>query len=160
MIFVSTGTNEQPFDRLVLASAALEVDDPLVVQYGSSAVAPTGSGWCDFLTFDEMTDAMTRARVVVVHAGVGSVLLARRCGKVPVVVPRRVSLGEAVDDHQVPFARRLAAAGLVTLAEDQEQLQAAVDDEARDVSSSIGGDPSGGALARELRDFLDHMVMA
>jgi UDP-N-acetylglucosamine transferase subunit ALG13 len=158
MIFVSTGTNEQPFDRLVLAAAALEVHEPLIVQYGSSAVAPQAPGWCDFLSFDQMADAMAEARVVVVHAGVGSVLLARRCGKVPVLVPRRVSLGEAVDDHQVPFARRLAAAGLVTLAEDQDQLQASVDGEAHGVSEAAG-DPAGGALARELRAFLDQMVM-
>jgi UDP-N-acetylglucosamine transferase subunit ALG13 len=158
VIFVSTGTNEQPFDRLVLAAASLQTDEPLVVQYGSSTVAPSRDGWTDFLTFEEMASAMEDARVVVVHAGVGSVLLARRCGKTPVVMPRRVSLGEAVDDHQVPFARRMAHAGLVAVVDDQHQLEAAVSD-LTFTPTAARDEAAGATLARDLRDFLDRMVM-
>ena len=66
---------------------------------------------------------MEQARVVVCHAGVGSIMLARRCGKRPIVVPRRLHLGEAVDDHQLPIARRLHANGVVTLLEDVDRLR-------------------------------------
>lgn len=44
---------------------------------------------------------------------------ARDAGHVPIVVPRRSDLGEHVDDHQVRFATRVAAAGQVHLATDQ-----------------------------------------
>ena len=50
-------------------------------------------------------------------------MLARRCGKRPIVVPRRLHLGEAVDDHQLPIARRLDATGIVTLLEDADRLR-------------------------------------
>ena len=69
---------------------------------------------------------MRGARVVVCHAGVGSMMLARRCGVRPVVMARRVHLGEAVDDHQLPLARRLHEAGAVELVDDAAQLAAAV----------------------------------
>ena len=115
MILVTIGTNEQPFDRLVRSAAALDVAEPLVVQHGSSRV-PHGRGeWVDFVSFEELSSRMEQARVVVCHAGVGSIMLARRCGKHPIVVPRRLHLGEAVDDHQFPIARRLHANGVVTL---------------------------------------------
>jgi UDP-N-acetylglucosamine transferase subunit ALG13 len=41
-------------------------------------------------------------------------------------MPRRHRLGEAVDDHQVSLAQRLARAGLVTVVETGEELQRAV----------------------------------
>ena len=43
-------------------------------------------------------------------------------GRRPIVVPRLHRHGEAVDDHQVHFARRLEAAGLATVVEDLDQL--------------------------------------
>lgn len=126
MILVTIGTNEQPFDRLVRAAANLDVDEPMLVQHGSSQV-PHGPGeWVDFLPFDELAARASEARVVVCHAGVGSIMLARRYGHRPVVVPRRRHLGEAVDDHQVVLARRLSSAGLVTLVEDADALAEAV----------------------------------
>ena len=67
-----------------------------------------------------------RARVVVTHAGVGSVMVSLANGKRPVVVPRLKSFGEAVDDHQLQLGRRFAAAGLVTLVEAPDGLGAAL----------------------------------
>jgi UDP-N-acetylglucosamine transferase subunit ALG13 len=126
MIVVTVGTNEQPFDRLVRAAAGLGGDEPLLVQHGASNV-PHGRGeWVDFLPFDELERRVADARVLVCHAGVGSIMLARRCGKRPIVMPRRHKFGEAVDDHQLPLARRLARAGLVTLVEDEAALAAAI----------------------------------
>ncbi len=56
MILVTVGTNEQPFDRLVRWAAALEGDEPLLVQHGSSTV-PHGRGeWIDFLPFEELSE--------------------------------------------------------------------------------------------------------
>jgi UDP-N-acetylglucosamine transferase subunit ALG13 len=126
MIVVTLGTNEQPFDRLVRAAAQLQIDEPLLVQYGASR-EPHGPGdWRDFMSFDELAEAMLEARVVVSHAGVGSIMLARRCGKRPVVVPRRHELGEAVDDHQLHLARRLDRLGVVRVVEDTSDLAAAI----------------------------------
>ena len=104
MILVTTGTNEQPFDRLVRAAAELAEGEDAFVQYGASR-EPHGRGeWVDFLDFDVLAERMREARVVVCHAGVGSIMLARRCGHRPVVMPRRFELGEAVDDHQLHLA--------------------------------------------------------
>jgi UDP-N-acetylglucosamine transferase subunit ALG13 len=56
---------------------------------------------------------MREATTVVTHAGVGSILSARRAGHLPVVVPRLHALGEHVDDHQAELTRTLEAAGEV-----------------------------------------------
>jgi UDP-N-acetylglucosamine transferase subunit ALG13 len=156
MILVTIGTNEQPFDRLVAAAAALRTDEPLVVQYGSSSVTSGPGRWVDFLGFDELADLMSQARVVVCHAGVGSIMLARQRGRRPVVVPRRLDRDEAVDDHQVPLARRLAGSGLVTLVEDEGELQRVVTAPEADAAGAVAQALPGVAdLVAELRERLD-----
>ena len=122
MIFVTVGTNEARFDRLLAAVDALGADEELIVQHGPSAIRPAGASAVEFLTFDEMVETMRRARIVVTHAGVGSVMTSLLAGNRPIVVPRLHRYGEAVDDHQLPFGRRLAEAGLVVLCEDPDEL--------------------------------------
>jgi UDP-N-acetylglucosamine transferase subunit ALG13 len=126
MIFVTVGTNEAPFDRLLRALDGLAGEERLVVQTGASKVRPPGARCIEQLPFDALAEYVRRARVVVMHAGVGSILVALSNGKRPVIVPRLARFGEAVDDHQVLFARRFAAAGLASLVEDEALLPAAV----------------------------------
>jgi UDP-N-acetylglucosamine transferase subunit ALG13 len=154
MIFVTIGTSE-PFDRL-LHGLEEWAGEELVVQGGASTVRPSNSTWIDFVPFDELTHYMQRARVVVMHAGVGSVLAALGAGKRPIVVPRVRRFGEAVDDHQLVFARRLSTAGLVTLVEDPAALPAAIEaarPEAVSLRQATG-------LADDLRAFLTSTIRA
>jgi UDP-N-acetylglucosamine transferase subunit ALG13 len=134
VILVTVGTNEAPFDRLLRAVGELTVGEPLLVQHGASSVRPPNADCVEFLLFDELLDAVRRARLVVTHAGVGSVLTVLLAGKRPIVVPRLRRFGEAVDDHQVMFGRRIGAAGLVQFVEEpaglQEALRTAADDAA------------------------------
>jgi UDP-N-acetylglucosamine transferase subunit ALG13 len=160
MIVLTTGTNEQPFDRLVEAAARLDGPEPIFVQHGSSQVAHGRGTWVDFLPFDELAERMREARVVVCHAGVGSVFLARRCGHRPIVLPRRLHLGEAVDDHQLELGRRLHAAGIVTLVENADELVAAVaaaEPGAASTAQTIAGAAS---LAADLRTHLERLSIA
>jgi UDP-N-acetylglucosamine transferase subunit ALG13 len=161
MIVVTIGTNEQPFDRLIAAAAQLRTDEPLVVQYGSSAITSGPGRWVDFFGFDELAELMRQARAVVCHAGVGSIMLARQCGRKPIVMPRRLDRDEAVDDHQVPLARRLAGSGLVTLVEDEQLLAEAI------AAAGAGGPvaahqtlPGVAKLVAELRTGLDRAGVA
>jgi UDP-N-acetylglucosamine transferase subunit ALG13 len=118
VILVTLGTLHFPFDRLLRALDSLPADEELVVQCRVPGPLPAHARSVTDLPFDELAETMRAARVVVCHAGVGSVLTALANGKRPVTVPRLARFGEAVDDHQLAFARRLAEAGLVTLVEE------------------------------------------
>ena len=108
MIFVTVGTHQQPFERLLDALDQLPSEE-LVVQYGNGT-PPEGVARAEaFMPFDEMVRCFEAADRVITHAGVGSVICARRAGHVPVVVPRRRDLGEHVDEHQAELTRALAA---------------------------------------------------
>ena len=154
MIFVSVGTNETRFDRMVEAVVTLPEGSDLLVQYGSSTITQGDGEWREFLSFEEMEQAMRAADVVVCHAGAGSILLARRCGHRPIVMARLGELGEAVDDHQLIMARRLHASGVVNLVSDAEELRAAV--AAASVPGGDAGDDTETArLAADVRAALD-----
>lgn len=112
MIFVTVGTHHQPFQRLLDALGALDASD-LVVQYGPGSPPKGVARAAAFMPFDEMTECFREADVVLTHAGVGSILCARREGHVPLVVPRRHELGEHVDEHQAELTRAIAARGSV-----------------------------------------------
>jgi UDP-N-acetylglucosamine transferase subunit ALG13 len=160
MILVTCGTNEQPFDRLVAASRELARDEALVVQYGSSLVEHGDGEWLDFVPFEVLADLMAQARIVISHAGVGSIMLARRCGKLPVVVPRRLHLDEAVDDHQLSLARRLDDTGVVRLVEDETQLRTIVRAPFARAGVRPARDlPGAEALAADLNDALGKLVV-
>jgi UDP-N-acetylglucosamine transferase subunit ALG13 len=155
MIVVTVGTNEAPFDRLLRAVDDLPRTEEIVVQHGSSSVKPAVARCVDFVPFDELVALLGDARVVVTHAGVGSIMVALSQGKRPVVVPRLSSFGEAVDDHQLPFAQRLAGRGLVTLVDDESELASAV---ARDQDAATLRSSARSVLADELASYLHTVV--
>lgn len=125
MIFVTVGTHQQPFLRLIEALASLGPVD-LVVQHGHSP-APRGVREAvPFLSFADVLDRLRDAEAVVTHAGVGSILLARRLGHTPVAVPRLRRHGEHVDDHQVELTSALAELKVVIPVWNVDELWAAI----------------------------------
>jgi UDP-N-acetylglucosamine transferase subunit ALG13 len=151
-IVVTVGTNEAPFDRLVAAAETLSAE-AVVVQRGASRLQPSGVRCVDYLSFDEFDTLVRSCRVVVTHAGVGSVAAALANGRKPIVVPRLHRFGEAVDDHQVSFARRLEEAGLVTVVDELHRLPEVVASAVHVVAPTSGPD-----LSRAVRRDLDSLL--
>lgn len=156
MIVVTVGTNEAPFDRLLQAVDALSGSERLVVQHGASRIRPAGATCFPFLPFEELLAYVRGARMVVTHAGVGSIMVSLASGKRPVVVPRLRRFREAVDDHQVLLGRRLAASGLVTFLERPERLGDVLTEGPGEGSPPDLGGTS--PLAAELRSFLTEAI--
>lgn len=132
LVFVTVGTDGLfPFHRLVAwiddwlrdaAPAGLEC----AIQHGT-ARAPARGRARPYLPYQEMCELVERAAVVVTHGGPATIQLCIDRGRKPIVVPRSPALGEVVDDHQAAFCRRIAAAQLAVLAEDEASLHDALD---------------------------------
>ncbi|MDB6452834.1 glycosyltransferase [Falsirhodobacter sp. 20TX0035] len=154
MIFATVGT-QLPFPRLIDALAALAPDlgEPVVAQAGPGEAARPGLDLRESLTPDAFSDLFRAARVVVAHAGIGTVLSARRFGKPLVVLPRRHGLGEHRNDHQSATARQLQGLPGIYVAWEVPDLAALLRqgdlEPARD-----GRSPSHQALLARLRDFV------
>jgi UDP-N-acetylglucosamine transferase subunit ALG13 len=96
--------------------------------------------------------------VLIAHAGVGSVLVALTAGRRPILVPRLRAYGEAVDDHQLEFARKLVDIGLARLVEDPAGLEEALAEPA--VAAPVGLGGAEGALCAELRGYVADTIGA
>lgn len=131
LVFLTVGTDHHPFDRLVrwIDAWASERDVRVVAQFGTAS-QPVHVDGSPMVRAEELARLMARAVAVVCHGGPGTIAAARDAGKIPIVVPRRPDLGEHVDDHQLRFVGRLAAAGAVhapgTEAELREMLDRAL----------------------------------
>jgi UDP-N-acetylglucosamine transferase subunit ALG13 len=154
MIFVTIGTSE-PFDRLLRAVDALPGEEELIVQVGASTVRPERATCVPFVPYEEVVESIRAARVVVTHAGAGSVLTCLVTGKRPIVVPRLSRYGETSDNHQLAFGRRLDEIGLVTLVEDLDVLAETI---GATSSSSAGPRSAQHGLAHDLRGYLESVV--
>jgi UDP-N-acetylglucosamine transferase subunit ALG13 len=127
LVLVTVGTDHHPFDRLIgwvdgwLRS---EAPEPVrcVCQIGTSR-PPRDAEWHEYVANEELRAWMHQAAAVVSHGGPGSIMDCRRMGSIPIVVPRKQALGEHVDDHQVAFTRRIAGAGLILLADTEEEFR-------------------------------------
>lgn len=150
MIFVTVGSSPFPFDRLL--DAACELEGELVIQHGASRPPARGDARA-YLGYDEFMDSLARAQVVVGHAGVGTAGAALRAGKLTVLVPRLARYGEAVDDHQMAFAHRLAQTGRAVCVEDLRELPATV--AALDGAVPPLPPPPQSTLVNELRVAID-----
>lgn len=157
MIFVTVGTNEAPFDRLLHAVAQVPGGEEMVVQHGFSRIRPARATCFQLLPFETLVEYVRRSRVVVTHAGVGSVMVALANGKRPIVLPRLKRYGEAVDDHQVPFARRMAEQGLVTVLEDATRLAHVLEEP---LPPDRVGSADDSRLADDLRRYLERAVVS
>jgi UDP-N-acetylglucosamine transferase subunit ALG13 len=72
---------------------------------------------CSSMPQHELHAAMAKADVVIAHAGIGSALSALNAGRRPILVPRRSSHGEHIDDHQLQIASELHGRSLATCRE-------------------------------------------
>ncbi len=111
MIFVTVGTHEQQFNRLIKEVDRLKgtgaIDQEVFIQTGYSDFEPQNCQWSKFLSYDDMNSYMKEAEIVITHGGPATFMSVISLGKLPVVVPRRKQFGEHINDHQIQFKKKL-----------------------------------------------------
>lgn len=156
MIFVTVGANT-PFDRLVRCIdewAAERGRDDVFAQVGRANYRPGHLRWKAMLTPEEFREALANARVVVAHAGIGTILNALQLGVPVLVMPRRATLREQRNDHQLATARHLSERGLVHVAMDEAELRARLDELVALPAAERIPDVAPPPLVERLRNFI------
>lgn len=112
MIFVTVGTHEQPFNRLIKYVDNLKkemvIKEEVIMQTGFCTYIPKYCTWKKLFPYKEMIENVAKARIVISHGGPSSFIMPLQIGKIPVVVPRQKKFDEHVNDHQVDFAKAVA----------------------------------------------------
>lgn len=112
MIFVTVGTHEQQFNRLIEYVDKLKKDkiisDEIIMQIGYSTYEPQYCKWNKLISYDEMLKNVRDAKIVITHGGPASFIMPLQEGKIPIVVPRQLEFNEHVNNHQLEFIREIS----------------------------------------------------
>ena len=164
MIFVTVGTHEQPFNRLIEYVDKLKqnkvIGEEVIMQTGYSTYEPLHCTWQKVYPYGQMVELVREARIVVTHGGPSSFILPLQIGKVPIVIPRQKKFGEHVNDHQVNFARAIAdRMKSIIVVSDIERLQDIINDYEELVKTMNGCSVSNNArFNEELRRIVNEML--
>jgi beta-1,4-N-acetylglucosaminyltransferase len=109
IILVTVGNSQWDFSRLVskMDAIARDITEDVVMQIGSSKLIPKNAKYFRFVPKEEMDRLHDEARVVVSHAGIGSILTAIDYKKPLIIVPRMSIFNEMIDDHQSEISKEL-----------------------------------------------------
>lgn len=111
MIFVTVGTHEQQFNRLIEEVDKLKEDgtitEDVFIQTGFSTYEPKHCQWSKLISYKEMNRKIKEAGIIITHGGPASFIAPLQIGKIPIVVPRQEKYGEHVNDHQLEFAKNV-----------------------------------------------------
>lgn len=127
MIFVTVGTHEQPFNRLIQKVDELKkegtIQDDVIIQTGFSTYEPKHCQWSKLIPYQQMVKYVAEAYIVITHGGPASFIMPLQIGKTPIVVPRQHCFNEHVNDHQMEFTQNVAQRmGMIIPVENIEML--------------------------------------
>jgi UDP-N-acetylglucosamine transferase subunit ALG13 len=160
LIFLTIGTHE-PFDRLVRA-----VDDwcalrGMGAQVFGQITEPKPDGWrpqhfkwVARLVPEEYERRIAETRLIVSHAGMGTILTALYHAKPIVVMPRRGHLLETRNDHQFTTVRMLGNRSGIHVAEDETCLGSVLDRVLAEGSVDAQVEPISGLADSKFTDAL------
>ena len=164
MVFVTVGTHEQQFNRLLKKIDELKRDsviqDEVIMQTGFSTYEPKYCQWSKLIPYHQMVKNVADARIVITHGGPASFIMPLQIGKIPIVVPRQKQFEEHVNDHQLEFARNVAERmGTIISVEDIETLGNIITNYDQVVSGMEHGISSNNAkFNEELGQIVDELI--
>lgn len=129
MIFATVGT-QLPFDRMINTIDKWNKKQGfrnLFAQIGFGGYEPSSLGFAETLTPSQFANQIAKCKVIVSHAGMGTILTALELGKPIVIMPRLASLGEHRNDHQLATVENLRGISGIYIAENEKQLIQALD---------------------------------
>lgn len=113
MIFVTVGNDFRAFDRLLrkMDEIAPHLPAEVVIQRGYSRYLPRNTENFDFVPMKKAMGYIQKSKLVVSHAGIGTIILCREYGIPILILPRRRSYEEHMNDHQLEIAKALEKRG-------------------------------------------------
>lgn len=113
MIFVTLGTQDKKFKRLLDAVENLNIDEKIIAQVGSTQYKSKKMEVHEFISQEQFEKYMKEARIIITHAGVGTIIYGLKLGKTMIVAARRKEYKEHVNDHQMQILETFSKEGYI-----------------------------------------------
>lgn len=126
MIFVTLGTQDKPFPRLIEAVEKQvqlgNIKEEVIVQSGSTKYSPGRLRIVDYMSADEHIKTLKEARLIITHAGAGTIIQGLENNKIVIAAARKKEFGEHVNNHQEQLLENFSQSGYVLPLNDFDKL--------------------------------------
>ena len=126
MIFVTLGTNDNSFERLLKAiDKEIEkgtIKDKVIVQAGCTKYTSKNMEILDLIPREEFDRLISECDLLITHGGVGSILTGVNNGKKVIAVPRLAKYKEHGNDHQLQIVENFSERKYILAVKDLNKL--------------------------------------
>lgn len=130
LIFITVGSREYPFDRLLEQIDYLleigEIKEKVFAQIGQSTYIPKHFSFKRFISQEEFSKYQDEAHIIISHGGTGSLIGALKKEKKVIAVPRLAKFKEHIDDHQMQVSSVLHEENFLVMVTDIKELGVAI----------------------------------
>lgn len=130
MILVLLGTQDNSFERLLkqIENCIDEkvIKEEVIVQAGNTKYNSERMQIIDLISREELNSLVQKARFIITHGGVGSIIGALNENKKVIAVPRKHKYKEHVNDHQTQIVENFDKEGYIIGINDVEDLKVAI----------------------------------
>ena len=130
MIFVTLGTQDKPFNRLLEAVQKQinnkKIKGKVIVQAGCTKFESKDMEIFDLIPMEDFEKNISECDILITHGGVGSIVDALKRGKVVIAAARLEKYGEHVNDHQLQIIKNFSEAGYIIALNDFDKLDEAL----------------------------------
>lgn len=130
MIFVTVGTQDVPFDRLLKAVEKQiktgNIKEEVIVQCGKTKFKSKNMKFINFLEIEEFNKLLKKANLIICHGGVGSILDGLKNNKTVIACPRLAKYKEHTNDHQLEIINKFSNDGYIIPLKDPNKLDVAL----------------------------------
>ncbi len=132
MIFVTVGTQDVPFDRLLNAVEKQIkkgiIKEEVIVQSGCSKYKSDKMKITNYMDNDEFKKNIKKANIIISHGGVGTIIDSLNANKIVIACPRLEKYKEAVNDHQLQIINKFSNDGYIIPLKDPNKLGQALEE--------------------------------
>lgn len=126
MIFVTLGTQDKPFTRL-LETIQKQIDagvikDKVIVQAGYTKFESDDMKIYELINMDEFDKLIKECDILITHGGVGNILTGLKYNKKIIAAARLEKYGEHTNDHQLQIVDKFADEGYILKLSDFDKL--------------------------------------
>lgn len=115
MIFVTVGTQPNGFLRCLKEVEKLidhyQIKDEIIAQIGNTDFETSKFKTIPFTSVNEFEEYISKASVVITHAGSGAIFNSIKAGKKIIAVARLHEFNEMADNHQTEIVKKLSESG-------------------------------------------------
>ncbi|MBR1386315.1 MAG: hypothetical protein IJ568_05755 [Bacilli bacterium] len=130
MIFVTLGTNDESFERLLKAiDREIEkgtIKEKVIVQAGCTKYKSKNMEIFDLMSREQFDEYIEKCDLLITHGGVGSILTGINKGKRVIAVPRLAKYNEHGNDHQLQIVENFMKKKYIIGVKDLNKIEKAI----------------------------------